>query len=68
MFSVQHYRHDTTLSNMDHASRRMGDAMKLFNKTLEKETAQRLRYHNLHRDKREVSSNLKVSKYVTIQR
>ena len=43
LFSVQHYGHDTTLSNVDHASKqRMRDAMKLFNKSLEKETAQRL--------------------------
>ena len=56
MFSVQHYGHDTTFSNMDHASKRIGDAMKLFNKTLEQETAQRLRCHNLHKDKQEVSS------------
>ena len=67
MFSVQHYGHDTTLSNMDHASERMGDAMKLFNKILKKETAQRLRCHNHHRGEQEVSSDLKVSKYVTTQ-
>ena len=52
---------------MDHASKQMGEAMKLFNKTLKKEIAQRLRSHNLHKDKQEVSSDLNVSKYVTIQ-